>query len=202
MSIAKQGFPFILALAVPTVICFAAGFPWPGGALLFLTLFVVFFFRDPTRNYQPTPGQVVSPADGKVVWIRRGEEGQEVISIFLSVFNVHVNRSPIGGKIAKIDYRPGKFLIAYDERASTENEQNSISIDTGSHVVRFVQIAGLVARRIVCWVKEGETLTPGERIGLIRFGSRVDVFLPPGSKVQVQMNQKVKAGTSVIGELP
>lgn len=201
MTVAKEGFPFIFGLAMPSAICLALGFPWIGGVLLALALFVAFFFRDPRRNFQPAPGQVISPADGKIVSIRQ-EQGQEVLSIFLSVFNVHINRAPIGGKISKIDYKPGKFLVAFDERASSENEQNSITVEDGSKAVRFVQIAGLIARRIVCWKKEGQMLAAGERIGLIRFGSRVDVFLPPGSGIRVRLGDKVKAGVTVIGELP
>lgn len=200
MSIAKEGYPYILTLGVVTIVLFAIHLPWVGGILLLITLFVISFFRDPERTFSGDPRKVLSPADGKVVSIRR-ENGQDVISIFLSVFNVHINRAPTGGKITEIKHIAGKFMVAYDERASSENERNSITIDHDGKLVRFVQIAGLVARRCVCWRKEGEILSPGERIGLIKFGSRVDVYFPPGSKVNVQLGQKVRAGESVIGEL-
>jgi phosphatidylserine decarboxylase len=123
------------------------------------------------------------------------------VSIFLSVFDVHVNRSPIAGKISKIEYHPGKFLPAFDDKASLENERNSITIENENRTVRFVQIAGLIARRIVCWRSEGEKLQAGERVGMIKFGSRVDVFLPPGSVIQVQKGERVRAGETVIGEI-
>lgn len=166
-----------------------------------LALFTAFFFRDPERNVQASAGQVLAPADGKVLSVRN-ENGQEALSIFLSIFDVHINRAPIGGRITKIEYKPGKFRIAYDERASSENEQNSITIERDGTMVRCVQITGLIARRIVCWKKEGDTLAAGERIGLMRFGSRMDVFMPAGSKIQVRAGDRVRGGLTVVGELP
>jgi phosphatidylserine decarboxylase len=201
MSIAKDGYPFILGLAVPAAVCFALSLPWVGGALMGLALFTAFFFRDPERNVQASAGQVLAPADGKVLSVRN-ENGQEALSIFLSIFDVHINRAPIGGRITKIEYKPGKFRIAYDERASSENEQNSITIERDGTMVRCVQITGLIARRIVCWKKEGDTLAAGERIGLMRFGSRMDVFMPAGSKIQVRAGDRVRGGLTVVGELP
>ncbi len=144
---------------------------------------------------------MASPADGKVVWVRK-QDGLEAISIFLSVFDVHINRAPISGKVSAIDYHKGKFLIAFDERASAENERNSITMEGKGYQVRFVQIAGLIARRIVCWRTPGENLRVGDRIGLIKFGSRVDVFLPAGSKVLVKKGDRVVGGKTAIGELP
>ena len=199
MSIAKEGYKFVLFLAAISVIWFAVGFSIGGCIFLILSLFVLFFFRDPDRSFSGGADKVVSPADGKVVSIRKEGE-QEVISIFLSVFNVHINRAPVSGTITDIQYRPGKFLAAFDPKASRENEQNSITIDHGGRTVRFVQIAGLIARRIVCWKRKGQELQLGEKVGLIQFGSRVDVFFPPGCKVAVQMGQKVKAGETIVGE--
>ncbi len=200
MSIAKEGHLYILTLAAAGLIVLLFDYLWIGVAFLVLAVFVAFFFRDPERNFVVKGGEILSPADGKIVSIRK-DQGQDAISIFLSVFNVHINRAPVGGKITQIQYSKGKFLAAFDERASTENERNSITIDHDGKPVRFVQIAGLIARRIVCWKQEGETLAPGERVGLIKFGSRVDVFFPPGATLRVKMGDQVKAGETVLGEM-
>lgn len=200
MSIAKEGHLYILVVAGLGLIAFLFGFILVGAAFLVLAGFIAFFFRDPERNFVGKGGEILSPADGKIISIRK-DNGQDAISIFLSVFNVHINRAPVSGKITLIQYNKGKFLAAFDERASTENERNSITIDHGGVTVRFVQIAGLIARRIVCWKREGEVLAPGERIGLIKFGSRVDVFFPPGVTLRVKMGEKVKAGETVLGEM-
>ena len=201
MSIAKEGYPYIAILGVLAIIAFIAGWKWPGLALLVLTAFVIFFFRDPDRTFEGTERQIASPADGKVVSVRQ-ENGQEAISIFLSVFDVHINRAPISGNVTAVDYYKGKFLLAFDERASGENERNSITMEGQGHQIRFVQIAGLIARRIVCWSKPGENLAVGDRIGLIKFGSRVDVFLPAGSKIYVKRGDRVVGGKTPLGELP
>jgi phosphatidylserine decarboxylase len=201
MSIAKDGFPYIAILGAIGIIALVAGWKWPGIVALLLAAFVTFFFRDPDRTFQGTAREIASPADGKVVSVRK-ENGLEAISIFLSVFDVHINRAPIAGKVTSVDYHKGKFLIAFDERASMENERNSITMEGQGHQVRFVQIAGLIARRIVCWRKPGETLAVGDRIGLIKFGSRVDVFLPAGSKVYVKRVYRVVGGKTALGELP
>jgi phosphatidylserine decarboxylase len=201
MSIAKEGYPYIAILGVLAIIAFIAGWKWPGLALLVLTAFVTFFFRDPDRTFEGTARQIASPADGKVVSVRQ-ENGQEAISIFLSVFDVHINRAPISGNVTAVDYYKGKFLLAFDERASGENERNSITMEGQGHQIRFVQIAGLIARRIVCWSKPGENLAVGDRIGLIKFGSRVDVFLPAGSKIYVKRGDRVVGGKTPLGELP
>jgi phosphatidylserine decarboxylase len=169
-----------------------------------LTAFVAFFFRDPERRPPTDPDALVSPADGKVVQIRREEGGETRVSIFLSVFNVHINRSPIRGRVLSTEYREGKFLAAFRQEASTENEQNTIRIlpdaepeDAGSEV-RVRQIAGAIARRIVCWTSPGEQLQVGERLGLIKFGSRVDLFLPPQARVVVHEGDRVRGGADVI----
>ena len=201
MSIAKEGYPYIAILGLLAIIAFIAGWKWPGVALLVLTAFVTFFFRDPDRTFEGTARQIASPADGKVVSVRQ-ENGQEAISIFLSVFDVHINRSPISGNVTAVDYYKGKFLLAFDERASGENERNSITMEGQGHQIRFVQIAGLIARRIVCWSRPGQNLAVGDRIGLIKFGSRVDVFLPAGSKIYVKRGDRVVGGKTPLGELP
>jgi phosphatidylserine decarboxylase len=201
MSIAKEGFPYISVLAVAGIAALGLSWLWPGIILLGLCLFVIFFFRDPRRTFTGTDREIASPADGKVVWIRN-ENGLEAISIFLSVFDVHINRAPVSGKISEIEYHKGKFLIAFDERASVENERNSITMEHEGQIVRFVQIAGLIARRIVCWRRTGEILAVGDKIGLIKFGSRVDVFLPKGSEVYVKKGDRVVGGKTALGRLP
>jgi phosphatidylserine decarboxylase len=164
----------------------------------FLALFCLWFFRDPDRRIPPGTDTAVSPADGKVVRVRRKPDSSE-IDIFLNVFDVHVNRAPIAGKLVDIDYRPGKFLVASKDAASLQNEQNKLTIDNEQHsLVAFSQIAGLIARRIICYKKPGEFVTKGERVGLIQFGSRVDVFFGPEWEPMVQEGQRVSAGSSVI----
>ena len=173
--------------------------------LVFLALFVFSFFRDPNRVIPAEPGAVVSPADGRVVVVTEeenaGRPGQRV-SIFLAIWNVHVNRAPASGTIAKMDYQPGKFLAAMRERASFENEQNVFTLSTESGEMVFKQIAGLIARRVVSWKKVGEQVMRGERIGLVRFGSRVDVWLPKGAEILVKVGENVKGGASLIARWP
>lgn len=201
MRIAREGYPFIIAFLLIGILLFVFKIVWAGFIFLFLAAFSTFFFRDPERIFRGTEKQVAAPADGRVVSIRH-ENNTEALSIFLSVFDVHVNRAPVSGKITDVSYMKGKFLFAFDERASVENERNSITLDHQSIPVRCVQIAGVVARRIVCWSKVGDFLKIGDRIGLIKFGSRLDVFLPAGSKIMVKKGDRVRAGESVIGELP
>jgi phosphatidylserine decarboxylase len=171
--------------------------------LYILAAFCLYFFRDPERKIPDGP-VAVSPADGKVVAVKRDDAGANRISIFLNVFNVHVNRSPIAGKIACVKYQRGQFLVASKEQASHSNEQNILTVDGGGSRVVFKQIAGLIARRIVCYKKPGDIVEKGERIGLIKFGSRVDVFLGPEWAVGVREGEHVAAGSSVIArrELP
>src|SRR5947199_7483378 len=173
--------------------------------LVFLALFIFSFFRDPERVIPSEPGAVVSPGDGRVVVVTEeenaGRPGKRV-SIFLAVWNVHVNRSPATGTIAKLEYRPGKFLAAMRERASMENEQNVFTLSTDAGEMVFKQIAGLLARRVVSWKKAGEKVARGERIGLVRFGSRVDVWLPKGAEILVKTGEHVKGGSSLIARWP
>jgi phosphatidylserine decarboxylase len=170
--------------------------PWIGLPCYVLAAFCLYFFRDPQRT--PPPGElIVSPADGKIVSIR-ATDGETRVSIFLNIFNVHVNRTPIPGVVRDVAYRRGKFLVASHEAASTENEQNTLLIEGfGSRVV-CRQIAGLIARRIVCYKRTGDALTPGERIGYIKFGSRVDVLFGPDWKLEAQMGDKVLGGRTIL----
>jgi phosphatidylserine decarboxylase len=177
------------------------------GAVLFflLALFVAFFFRDPEREVSQDEKLVVSPADGLVVVVKpielAGGDTGTLVSIFLSIFDVHVNRSPIAGRIVETDYRPGKFLIATKQKASIENEQNVITVQNRYAMVVFKQIAGLIARRIVFWKKKGDHVMLGERVGLIKFGSRVDIILPPQVIVVARKGERVKGGVSIIGKV-
>jgi phosphatidylserine decarboxylase len=162
-----------------------------------LAAFCLYFFRDPDRVIPPGP-VAVSPADGKVVAIRPEGEKLQRISIFLNIFDVHVNRSPIAGTITKVEYRPGKFLVASREDASTQNEMNVITVEGEDTTVVFKQIAGLVARRVVCDKKPGDIVAKGDRIGLIKFGSRTDVLLGPEWKITVREGQRVAGGSSIL----
>jgi phosphatidylserine decarboxylase len=174
---------------------------WPGAVLIVLGLFVIYFFRDPERQIPNEPGAVVSPADGLVVEIvdePRGERPGKRISIFLSIFDVHVNRAPVAGKISGMDYHPGKFMAAWKEKASDANEQNIITIATPRGEVTCKQIAGWVARRILCWTRIGDEVKLGQRIGMIRFGSRVDIWLPTDAEILVQRGKRVAGGATQI----
>src|SRR5216684_216250 len=170
-------------------------------AAVLLALFVFSFFRNPERVIPSEPGAVVSPGDGRVVVVTEEEHAERPgkrVSIFLAVWNVHVNRSPAAGTITKMEYRPGKFLAAMRERASVENEQNVFTLSTEAGEMVFKQIAGLIARRVVSWKKAGDKVVRGERIGLVRFGSRVDVWLPRDAEILVKLGQNVKGGSSVL----
>jgi len=190
------------------LLAFVAGFRGLSLVLLVLTLFVVWFFRNPQRKTPEKDGLVISPADGRVIRIEETTSDEkpgitfQKISIFMNVFNVHVNRIPCSGKVRFIRYREGKFLSANLDKASALNERNTVMLQTADgREIMTVQIAGLIARRIVCWLKEGMQVQRGERFGLIRFGSRVEVFLPLGSTLLVRVGEKVRAGETPIGEL-
>ena len=170
-----------------------------------LALFFLWFFRDPARRIPTAPGELVSPADGKVTeadWIETPQGSRLRLSIFLNVFDVHVNRSPIEGRVTLVNYKKGQFLNAMRADSNVLNEQNVVVIEDGEYAVQVKQIAGLLARRIVCWAKLGDTLRKGQRIGLIKFGSRVDVLLPPDANLQVKKGDRVKGGSTVIAMLP
>lgn len=204
LSMVKEGFYFGLPPLVAGAALFFAHWLVASAALTLLALFVFSFFRDPHRVIPADPGAIVSPADGRVVVVtdeeHRGKPGKR-ISIFLAIWNVHVNRSPAAGTITGLDYRPGKFLAAWDAHASVQNEQNVFTLMTGSGELMFKQIAGFIARRVVSWKKVGETVARGERIGLVRFGSRVDLWLPENARVTVRVGQNVKGGSSVVATL-
>jgi phosphatidylserine decarboxylase len=206
--IVKEGIPFIIPLGVATLIAFFSGFTWLTVLFVLLTLFVMWFFRNPERTIPDNPIQIISPADGKVIRIEEVASEEPSggpflkISIFMNVFNVHVNRIPYSGEVLAIRYKPGKFLSANLDKASALNERNSVMIRTDDgREIMTVQIAGLIARRIVCWLKEGTKVKKGERFGLIRFGSRVEVFIPLGSILLVKEGDRVRAGETPIGEL-
>jgi phosphatidylserine decarboxylase len=162
-----------------------------------LTAFCLYFFRDPNREIPQGP-VAVAPADGKVVAVKPDSAGANRISIFLNIFDVHVNRTPIAGRIADVKYQKGQFLVASKEEASHSNEQNTITVDGNGTRVVFKQIAGLIARRIICYKRPGDAIAAGERVGLIKFGSRVDVFLGSEWEVAVRVGERVAAGSSII----
>lgn len=193
----RDGIYYAVALVVAGALVSYLSHPLVGVPFYLLAAFCLYFFRDPER-VAPDGPVAVSPADGKVVAIRPEDGGRSRISIFLNVFNVHVNRSPIAGAITDVQYRPGRFLAASREEASTENEQNSVTIEGGGTRVVFNQIAGLIARRVVFYKQPGDTVAAGERVGLIKFGSRVDVFLGPEWRLEVREGQKVRAGSTVL----
>ena len=196
--IVKDAFRFLIPLLVSAVLALALGLYLAAFLVIAMAVFVAFFFRNPNREIPSDPSIIVSPADGRVVKVERAGKVTKV-SIFLSIFNVHVNRSQIAGRIEAIDYKAGKFKAAFNHAASAENERNVIRVAQGDLKLVFTQIAGLIARRIVCWKKVGDTVTKGELVGLIRFGSRVDVFFPAGTEVTVEMGARVRGGSSPIG---
>ncbi|MGA1863156.1 phosphatidylserine decarboxylase family protein [Deferribacter thermophilus] len=199
--IAKEGFPFILI----TLIAFLILLILPKGILLtiliILLLLFIWFFRDPERDIPPYEDIVVSPADGKVVEITEEEFDNKLfkkISIFMNIFDVHVNRAPLDGEVVSVEHKPGKFLAADNPKSSFENEQNIIRIATNYGEVVLKQVAGLVARRTVAYVKKGDKVLIGDRIGIIKFSSRVDLYLPTNFHINVELNDRVKAGETII----
>jgi phosphatidylserine decarboxylase len=203
MTLARESHPYLLVgLAVAVAGAFL-GFAYVSAGALLLSGFVAFFFRDPPREIPGEPGLVVSPGDGRVVEIRTLPEGGRIrVSIFLSLFDVHITRAPVAGVIRSVQYHPGRFLPANLERAALVNERNDLSIAAEMGDVLLSQIAGIVARRIVCWKKQGDTVGAGERIGLIQFGSRLEVVLPPGAKPEVLVGSKVRGGSSILARIP
>jgi phosphatidylserine decarboxylase len=206
--VAKAGYPFIAAVAFATAVLALLGLATLSVLGLAATFFICWFFRDPDRPIPQEAQAFVSPADGKVIAVRPTETSAFVegrclqISIFMNVFNVHVNRVPYGGVIKKIAYKPGEFWPANQEKALQNNEQNALWLETENGAsICFVQIAGLVARRIICQVQEGDQMVRGQRFGLICFGSRVDLYLPADAVPNVSVGQKVSAGTSILGYL-
>ena len=197
----KDGYTFASGPLLVGIVAVVLHWNWLGGALIFLGFFVMFFFRDPERTPPPEQDTIVSPADGRVMEVAEeslnGKTGSR-ISVFLSIFDVHVNRSPVAGRITAIEYRTGKFYAAMRGRASAENEQNAFTVQCDRGDVVFKQIAGWVARRIVCWKSVGDSVMRGERVGMIRFGSRMDIWLPAGVEILVRPGQHVAGGTSIL----
>ena len=204
IGVCLEGLPIIFIVALATIVFALLGWKWGAVLGLIATLFVLNFFRDPERVIPQEPGLAVAPADGKVVKIEKMIDpfsGQErtAICIFMNVFNVHVNRSPVAGQVIGIKYFPGKFFNASLDKAFKDNERNAILIkDKDGRSWTVVQIAGLIARRIVCWTEQGDYLKRGERLGMIKFGSRVDLYLPQGYEPVVKVNDEVFAGQSIV----
>jgi phosphatidylserine decarboxylase len=204
VSIVREGIPYIVVPAVFAVAAGVFGFWWAAMLLLVVAAFMAFFFRDPKRVPPDDPNVVVAPADGKVTRVKPVSEAPDsptVVSIFLSPLDVHINRAPIPGRIVDIVYSRGKFLMATNEMASLVNEQNALTIEGPKIKVVCTQIAGILARRIVCWKGKGDTLSLGERFGMIKFSSRTDVVLPPNVKVTVTEGARVRGGITVIGRI-
>lgn len=215
MSVAREGIPFILIAVAVAAAAFALALmrrSWPiwlvAFVLTIVALWVAYFFRDPERTGDRGDKLVISPADGRISHIVEVDEPNFVhgkairISVFMNIFNVHVNRYPVNGTVRYMHYNPGKFLNAATEKSSLENEQMSVGIESGPYKILVRQIAGLIARRIVTYSKDGDAAQQGARFGLIRFGSRVDVFVPVTSRIRVKIGDTPAAGTTVLAELP
>ncbi len=206
--IAAEGYPFVVIAGFITLLFALLAWKVLAAFFLVVTLFIVFFFRNPQRTPRGDENAVVSPADGVVIYLGNAHEShldEEMvkISIFMSVFNVHINRVPVSGRVVDSFYLPGKFLDVRNERATFENEQNGLVLETARGIkMVVVQVAGLIARRIVCYPKVGDMLHRGQRYGLIRFGSRLDVYLPKGVELRVSMGDKIVAGETILGILP
>jgi len=207
MKIAVEGFPFFLPPLGIGIFLLLWDLAVPGITLLVLGVFLAFFFRDPHRVIPQNENLILSPADGKIVKIAPAPEEEknkgrvQMVSIFLSLFDVHINRSPMKGKIVELKYIPGKFLPAFKKEASMVNERNIVEIENGNNTISLHQIAGILARRVVLWKKKGEYVNSGEKLGLIKFSSRVDLFLPENVPLRVKEGQRVKGGISILGEL-
>ena len=208
VPVAKEGYPFIFFAAFCSILLALLDFPVAAGGAFILTLFVLGFFRDPERLGPEREDALVSPADGKVILIDKivnnkfTETDAMKISIFMNVFNVHVNRVPCSGTVDRVVYKPGKFYSADSEKGGLENEYcTTVITTTNGKKLAFAQIAGLIARRIVCWLEPGDRVARGKRFGLIRFGSRVDLYFPVETDIAVKVGDKVRAGESVLGYL-
>ncbi|MEP6635212.1 MAG: phosphatidylserine decarboxylase family protein [Acidobacteriota bacterium] len=205
MSIAREGWPYILAPLILAIVLVALGYWYVALAFVLIALFMAYFFRDPKRDPPQDSDAVVSPADGLVTRVSilnpETETSSTLISIFLSPLDVHINRSPIAGRITNVSYMKGKFLMATDEKASLVNEQNALTIQGDKITVVCKQIAGILARRIICWKHAGDDVKLGERFGLIKFSSRTDVLLPQGVEVLVSKGMRVRGGITVIGRV-
>lgn len=204
ISIRKESIPYIVILAAVTLILYYY-LPWLSILPGLLLLFVIYFFRDPVREIGLNDKTILSPADGTIMEIRKIDHEDYIdgsalkVIIFLSLFNVHVNRSPISGKVAFVKYRPGKYIPAFKSHASDLNEMNSIGIENNKIKLIVNQITGFIARRIICWSKVGDNLTQGEKFGLIKFGSCTEIIIPSNAEIKVKQGDTVKGGITVIG---
>jgi phosphatidylserine decarboxylase len=202
----RDGFFYGLGFAIVAVIVwYVSHTAWLVALPLVLAWFFMWFFRDPSRKVPSEPGLIVSPGDGKVEeleWIEFPDGGRLRATIFLNVFNVHVNRVPVGGVVTLVEHHEGRFMNAMKPESAVHNEQTLITIDAGGYTVSFKQIAGLLARRIVCNLKVGDRVERGQRMGLIKFGSRVDVLMPAETNPRVKVGDRVKGGSSILGQLP
>jgi phosphatidylserine decarboxylase len=203
--IAREGYPFIAPPALLALTCWCLGYPWASLVLLVLAVAVIFFFRNPERITPEAEGIIVSPADGTVMQVLEDVRSDNLpglplkrISIFMSVFNTHVNRCPVSGVVKNIKHVPGRYLDAREPASSLVNEHNSVVLQGNDDAIEVVQIAGKVARRIACWVRDGDQVRQGERFGLIRFGSRLDVYLPDSMRFVVSVGTTVRAGVTII----
>jgi phosphatidylserine decarboxylase len=207
MTIDRAGWPFIGAAWLPAAACLFTGLPLPAIGLAILGVALGLFFRDPVRHPPTEPGIVVSPADGKVLSTGQADptlapEGAwEQISIFLSPLDVHVNRVPHEGRVTRVDHVPGKFLPAYRDRAEAENERNEVWVEYEGQTIVFRQVVGALARRVVCRVRVGDSVQTGERFGIMKFGSRMDVFLPAGTDLLVTAGDTVRGGETIVARL-
>lgn len=206
VPIAHEGVPFIGIFAFLTLLAAIFSFNCLTVIFLLATVFTLYFFRDPERFIPDDPNALISPADGKVIVIERVSENPFIegdafkVSIFMNVFNVHVNRNPIAGTVEQIIYKPGQFYSADSKKGAEYNENCGVIINTpGDKKLAYVQVAGLIARRIVCWLEKGDAVAAGKRFGLIRFGSRVDLYLPVDTTIEVNLGDKVRAGETILG---
>ena len=204
--IAKEGFPFLIPSALLTILLWGVGWKVLPLIGIFLTLFIAFFFRNPKRKIPSLQNIILSPADGRIIYLGECEEDRFLkeralkVSIFMSLFDVHINRAPVSGKVFERSYHPGQFLVASADKSSLLNEQNALVLETEDRLkILMVQIAGFVARRIACYAKTGDHLKMGEIFGIIRFGSRIDLYLPTAVRPVVKVGQHVKGGESIIG---
>jgi phosphatidylserine decarboxylase len=207
MKIDPAAYPFVAAAALPALLLLAFGFPYIGSAFLVLAVALLLFFRDPERLCPQDDGAVIAPADGRVVVAGAPEAGAappgawQQVSIFLSPLDVHVNRVPVAGQVTRVEYQPGKYLPAYKGEAGVQNERNEIWIDHEGTPVVFRQITGVLVRRVVCRVRPGDRVKAGQRFGVMKFGSRIDLFLPPSSQLLVSAGARVRGGETIIARL-
>ena len=205
MSIAREGLAYILIPAIVSIVLLVLGLWYVAAVFILITAFMLYFFRDPQREPPADPNAVVAPADGRVTRVTNVTSGAgnspTLVSIFLSPLDVHINRSPIAGTVTNVSYTKGKFLMATDKNASLVNEQNAITIEGEKITVVCKQIAGILARRIICWKHAGESVKLGERFGLIKFSSRTDVLLPQNVEVLVKEGMRVQGGVTIIGRI-